>query len=172
MRKLLTSMVLASVLAPAAIAVADTTPATPAKAAATDRNIVQTANAAGDFKTLVMLVKRAGLTGALSGESKLTVFAPTDAAFKKVPKATLAKLLANRAQLRRVLLYHVVAGDVKAAQVVQLRSAKTLAGPRVRIRTEGGKVFLNSTSRVVKTDVAASNGTIHVINRVLLPPGR
>jgi uncharacterized surface protein with fasciclin (FAS1) repeats len=172
MRKLLTSMVLASVLAPAAIAVADTTPATPAKAAAPGRNIVQTANAAGDFKTLVMLVKRAGLTGALSGESKLTVFAPTDAAFKKVPKATLAKLLANRAQLRRVLLYHVVAGDVKAAQVVQLRSAKTLAGPRVRIRTEGGKVFLNSTSRVVKTDVAASNGTIHVINRVLLPPGR
>jgi|SRR5215207_5368904 len=172
MRKLLTSMVLASVLAPAAIAVADTNPATPAKAAATDRNIVQTANAAGDFKTLVTLVKRAGLTSALSGESKLTVFAPTDAAFKKVPKATLAKLLANRAQLRRVLLYHVVAGDVKAAQVVQLRSAKTLAGPRVRIRTEGGKVFLNSTSRVVKTDVAASNGTIHVINRVLLPPGR
>jgi uncharacterized surface protein with fasciclin (FAS1) repeats len=172
MRKLLTSMVLASVLAPAAIAVADTTPATPAKAAAPGRNIVQTANAAGDFKTLVMLVKRAGLTGALSGESKLTVFAPTDAAFKKVPKATLAKLLADRAQLRRVLLYHVVAGDVKAAQVVQLRSAKTLAGPRVRIRTEGGKVFLNSTSRVVKTDVAASNGTIHVINRVLLPPGR
>jgi uncharacterized surface protein with fasciclin (FAS1) repeats len=172
MRKLLTSMVLASVLAPAAIAVADTTPATPAKAAAPGRNIVQTANAAGDFKTLVMLVKRAGLTGALSGESKLTVFAPTDAAFKKVPKATLAKLLANRAQLRRVLLYHVVAGDVKAAQVVQLRSAKTLAGPRVRIRTEGGKVFLNTSSRVVKTDVAASNGTIHVINRVLLPPGR
>jgi uncharacterized surface protein with fasciclin (FAS1) repeats len=172
MRKLLTSMVLASVLAPAAIAVADTTPATPAKAAAPGRNIVQTANAAGDFKTLVMLVKRAGLTGALSGESKLTVFAPTDAAFKKVPKATLAKLLADRAQLRRVLLYHVVAGDVKAAQVVQLRSAKTLAGPRVRIRTEGGKVFLNTSSRVVKTDVAASNGTIHVINRVLLPPGR
>jgi uncharacterized surface protein with fasciclin (FAS1) repeats len=172
MRKLLTSMVLASVLAPAAIAVADTNPATPAKAAATDRNIVQTANATGDFKTLVTLVKRAGLTGALSGESKLTVFAPTDAAFKKVPKATLAKLLANRAQLRRVLLYHVVAGDVKAAQVVQLRSAKTLAGPRVRIRTEGGKVFLNTSSRVVRTDVAASNGTIHVINRVLLPPGR
>jgi uncharacterized surface protein with fasciclin (FAS1) repeats len=171
MRKLLTSIVLASVLAPAAIAGADTNPATPAKAA-TGRNIVQTANAAGDFKTLVTLVKRAGLTGALSGESKLTVFAPTDAAFKKVPKATLAKLLADRAQLRRVLLYHVVAGDVKAAQVVQLRSAKTLAGPRVRIRTQGGKVFLNNSSRVVKTDVAASNGTIHVINRVLLPPGR
>jgi uncharacterized surface protein with fasciclin (FAS1) repeats len=172
MRKLFISMALASVFAPAAIAVAAPSPSTPAKAATPERNIVQTANAAGDFKTLVTLVKRAGLTGALSGESKLTVFAPTDAAFKKVPKATLAKLLANRSQLRRVLLYHVVAGDVKAAQVIKLRSAKTLAGPTVRIRTTGGKVFLNSTSRVVKTDIAASNGTIHVINRVLLPPGR
>jgi uncharacterized surface protein with fasciclin (FAS1) repeats len=172
MRKLLTSIALASVLAPAAIAVADTSTSAPAKAAAPQRNIVQTANAAGDFKTLVSLVKRAGLADDLSGKTKLTVFAPTDAAFKKVPKATLAKLLANRSQLRRVLLYHVVAGDVKAAQVIKLRSAKTLAGPRVRIRTTGGEVFLNSTSRVVKTDIAASNGTIHVINRVLLPPGR
>jgi uncharacterized surface protein with fasciclin (FAS1) repeats len=172
MRKLLTSIALASVLAPAAIAVADTSPSAPAKAAAPERNIVQTANAAGDFKTLVTLVKRAGLTDALSGNSKLTVFAPTDAAFKKVPKATLAKLLANRAQLRRVLLYHVLPGDVKAAAVVQLRSAKTLAGPRVRIRVANGKVYLNTSTRVVKTDIAASNGTIHVINRVLLPPGR
>jgi uncharacterized surface protein with fasciclin (FAS1) repeats len=172
MRKLLTSIALASVVAPAAIAVADTSTSAPAKAAAPQRNIVQTANAAGDFKTLVSLVKRAGLADDLSGKTKLTVFAPTDAAFKKVPKATLAKLLANRSQLRRVLLYHVVAGDVKAAQVIKLRSAKTLAGPTVRIRTTGGKVFLNSTSRVVKTDIAASNGTIHVINRVLLPPGR
>jgi uncharacterized surface protein with fasciclin (FAS1) repeats len=172
MRKLLTSIAVASVLAPAAIAVADTSPSAPAQAATPQRNIVQTANAAGEFKTLVSLVKRAGLTGALSGKTKLTVFAPTDAAFEKVPKATVAKLLANRSQLRRVLLYHVVAGDVKAAQVVKLRSAKTLAGPKVRIRTDGGKVFLNNTSRVVKTDIAASNGTIHVINRVLLPPGR
>jgi len=173
MRKLFISMALASVLAPAAIAVADTSPSTPAKAATPERNIVQTANAAGDFKTLVTLVKRAGLTGALSGKSKVTVFAPTDAAFKKVPKATLAKLLANRTQLRRVLLYHVLPGDVKAAAVVQLRAAKTLAGPRVRIRVEDGKVYLNNSStRVVKTDIATSNGTIHVINRVLLPPGR
>ena len=93
--------------------------------------------AAGQFKTLVMLAKRAGLAGALTGEMKLTVFAPTDAAFKKVPKATLNRLLRNRAQLRRVLLYHVVAGDVKAAQVVKLRSAKTLAGPRSTSRSAG-----------------------------------
>jgi uncharacterized surface protein with fasciclin (FAS1) repeats len=172
MRKLLTSIAVGSVLAPATIAVADASPSAPAKAAAPGRDLVQTANAAGDFKTLVSLVKRAGLAGALSGTTKLTVFAPTDAAFKKVPKATLTKLLAHRSQLRRVLLYHVVAGDVKAAQVVKLRSAKTLAGPKVRIRTKDGKVFLNGTSRVVKTDIAASNGTIHVINRVLLPPGR
>jgi uncharacterized surface protein with fasciclin (FAS1) repeats len=172
MRKLLTTIALASVVAPGAIAVADTSAPAPAQAAAPQRNIVQTATAAGDFKTLVSLVKRAGLADELSGKTRLTVFAPTDAAFKKVPKATLAKLLANRSQLRRVLLYHVVAGDVKAAQVIKLRSAKTLAGSNVRIRTAGGKVFLNTTSRVVKTDIAASNGTIHVINRVLLPPGR
>jgi uncharacterized surface protein with fasciclin (FAS1) repeats len=172
MRKLLTAIALASVIAPAAIAAAHTSPTAPAQASTPQRNIVQTATAAGDFKTLVSLVKRAGLAGALSANTKVTVFAPTDAAFKKVPKATLAKLLANRSQLRRVLLYHVVAGDVKAAQVVKLRSAKTLAGPKVRIRTEDGKVYLNGTSRVVKTDIAASNGTIHVINRVLLPPGR
>jgi uncharacterized surface protein with fasciclin (FAS1) repeats len=136
------------------------------------QNIVQTAAAAGQFKTLVALAKRAGLAGALTGDTKLTVFAPTDAAFKKVPKATLNKLLRNRAALRRVLLYHVVAGDVKAAQVVQLRSAKTLAGPAVSIRVSGANVFLNRNTKVVKTDIAASNGTIHVVNRVLIPPAR
>jgi uncharacterized surface protein with fasciclin (FAS1) repeats len=98
------------------------------------------------------------------------VFAPTDAAFKAVPKPTLNKLLRNRAQLRRVLLYHVVPGDVKAAEVVGLRSAKTLAGPSLRINVRGENVFLNRSTRVVKTDIAASNGTIHVINKVLLPP--
>ena len=133
---------------------------------------MQTAAAAGQFKTLVALAKRAGLAGALTGDAKLTVFAPTDAAFKKVPKATLNKLLRNRAALRRVLLYHVVPGDVKAAQVVQLRSAKTLAGPAVSIRVSGGNVFLNRNTKVVKTDIAASNGTIHVVNRVLIPPAR
>lgn len=169
MHRLFASILAVSVLAIAAIS-AGATIAAPAAQPTANKNIVQTAVAAGQFKTLVMLAKRAGLAGALTGETKLTVFAPTDAAFKQVPKATLNKLLRNRSQLRRVLLYHVVAGDVKAAKVVQLRSAKTLAGPTVRIRVRGGKVFLNRSTRVVKTDIAASNGTIHVINKVLLPP--
>jgi uncharacterized surface protein with fasciclin (FAS1) repeats len=169
MRKLFVSILAASVLAIAAISAAATS-AAPAAPPAADQNLVQTAVAAGQFKTLVMLAKLAGLAGALTGETKLTVFAPTDSAFKKVPKATLNKLLRNRAQLRRVLLYHVVAGDVKAAQVVKLRSAKTLAGPSVRIQVRGGNVFLNRSTKVVKTDIAASNGTIHVLNKVLIPP--
>ena len=167
MTKLIAAILTASVLAIAASAAAGTSVATPAQA---QKNIVQTAVAAGQFKTLVMLAKRAGLAGTLTGQKKLTVFAPTDAAFKMVPEATLNKLLGNRAQLRRVLLYHVVAGDVKAAEVIGLRSAKTVAGPSVGIKVRGGNVFLNGSTRVVKTDIAASNGTIHVLNKVLIPP--
>jgi uncharacterized surface protein with fasciclin (FAS1) repeats len=172
MPKLFVSILAASVLAIAAISAGATSAAGPATQPMADKNIVLTAVAAGQFKTLVMLAKRAGLAGTLTAETKLTVFAPTDTAFKKVPKATLNKLLRNRAQLRRVLLYHVVAGDVKAAQVVKLRSAKTLAGPTVRIQVRGGTVFLNGSTKVVKTDIAASNGTIHILNKVLLPPAR
>jgi uncharacterized surface protein with fasciclin (FAS1) repeats len=141
-----------------------------AAAAKPQKNIVGTAAAAGQFTTLVSLAKQAGLAGALSGPGPLTVFAPTDAAFKAVPKATLTKLAADRTALRRVLLYHVVKGDVSAAKVVTLRSAKTLAGPKITIRVKGGSVYLNGTTKVVKTDVAASNGRIHVIDHVLLPP--
>ena len=136
---------------------------------APQRNIVGTAASAGSFTTLLTLAKQAGLVGALSGPGKLTVFAPTDAAFKKVPKATLAKLGKDRALLRRVLLYHVVKGSVPAAKVVGLRSAKTLAGPSVRIRVTGKTVRVN-TARVVKADVKATNGIIHVVDRVLIPP--
>ena len=131
--------------------------------------LVQTAVAAGQFTTLVKLVKQAGLAPALSGTTKLTVFAPTDAAFRKVPPATLAKLRANKALLKRVLLYHVVKGKVTAAQVVKLTSAKTLAGPTVRIRVADGKVYVNA-ARVTKADVGASNGVIHVVDKVLIPP--
>ena len=131
--------------------------------------IVQTAVAAGQFKTLVSLAKQAGLAPALSGTTKLTVFAPTDAAFRKVPASTLAKLKRDKALLKRVLLYHVVKGKVTAAQVVKLRSAKTLAGPAVRIRVSGGTVYVN-TAKVAKADVMASNGVIHVIDKVLIPP--
>ena len=149
---------------------AGTAAAAPRQNVATQKNIVQTAQSAGQFTTLVKLAKQAGLAGALTGSGKLTVFAPTDAAFAKVPKATLAALGKDKAQLRKVLLYHVVKGDVRAAQVVKLRSAKTLQGASVRIAVRSGSVYLNGSTKVVKTDVAASNGVIHVIDKVLLPP--
>jgi uncharacterized surface protein with fasciclin (FAS1) repeats len=156
----------------AALALAAGSAAPPAEAApAASKNIVQTAAAAGQFKTLVALVKKAGLAGALSGNGKLTVFAPTDAAFKKVPQSTLDKLGRDRALLRSVLLYHVARGDVKAARVVKLKSAATLNGQRVRVAVRNGAVYLNGNSRVVKADIRASNGTIHVIDRVLIPAG-
>ena len=136
-----------------------------------EKNIVQTAQAAGNFKTLTKLVVKAGLAGTLSSSGPYTVFAPTDAAFKKVPKSTLNSLAKNRAKLRAVLLYHVVAGRVPSSQVVMLKSAKTLNGKSVRIHTAGGKVFVNN-AKVTKTDINASNGVIHVVNRVLIPPSR
>jgi uncharacterized surface protein with fasciclin (FAS1) repeats len=131
--------------------------------------IVETAVAAGQFETLTTLLKRAGLVSTLQKPGPYTVFAPTDAAFAKVPKATLDTLLRNKAKLRAVLLYHVVSGRVTAAKVVKLRSAETANGAAVRIRVAGSDVFVNS-SKVTKADVKASNGVIHVVNRVLIPP--
>ena len=139
-----------------------------AAAAAKRKNIVQTAVAAGTFKTLTSLLTKAGLAGTLQGKGPFTVFAPTDAAFAKVPRATLAALAKDRAKLRAVLLYHVVKGKVTAAQVVKLRSAKTLNGTSVPIRVSGGKVTVGG-ARVTTADVAASNGVIHVVNKVLIP---
>lgn len=159
----------AAMIAAAALVAGSTAPRAEAAPAAS-KNLVQTAVAAGQFTTLVALVKKAGLAGALSGSAKLTVFAPTDAAFKKVPKATLAKLGRDRALLKSVLLYHVTRGNVRAAQVAKLTSAPTLNGKRVRVSVRNGSVYLNGNSRVVKADVATSNGTIHVIDRVLIPP--
>ena len=132
------------------------------------KNIVQTAVAAGQFKTLVKLVKRAGLAGALSGKTQLTVFAPTDAAFAKVPQSTLDALLANRAKLRTVLLYHVVQGRVPAAKVTTMASARTLAKQSVAFTVKDGAVFVND-ARVVKANVGTRNGIIHVIDKVLIP---
>jgi uncharacterized surface protein with fasciclin (FAS1) repeats len=159
---LLTTFALALAVPAAAAPAVDTT-------AAPTKNIVGTAQGAGQFKTLLALAKQAGLVGALSGTGKLTVFAPTDAAFKKVPAATLAKLKADKALLKRVLLYHAVKGQVPAAKVVTLKSAKTLAGPSVRISVTGSTVRVN-TARVVSADVRATNGIIHVVDRVLIPP--
>jgi transforming growth factor-beta-induced protein len=138
------------------------------KAPAAAKNIVQTAVAAGQFKTLASLLNKAGLAGTLQGKGPFTVFAPTDAAFAKVPKAMLAALAKNKAKLRAVLLYHVVKGKVTAAQAMKLRSAKTLEGKALSIRVSGGKVIVGGAT-VTKADVNASNGVIHVINKVLIP---
>ena len=138
--------------------------------AAPAQNIVKTAIAAGQFKTLASLLQKAGLVKTLQS-GRWTVFAPTDAAFAKVPKATLAQLGKDPALLKKVLLYHVVKGAVPASKVVTLsgKSVATVAGSPVKVRVSGGKVFLNGSSRVTTTDVSASNGVIHVINKVLIP---
>ena len=137
---------------------------------AAKQNIVKTAVAAGQFKTLASLLTKSGLVKTLSAGS-WTVFAPTDAAFAKVPKATLAALGKNPALLKKVLLYHVVKGSVPASTVVTLngKSVKTVAGVPVKIKVSGGNVFLNGSTKVTKTDVATSNGVIHIINKVLIP---
>jgi transforming growth factor-beta-induced protein len=142
----------------------------PPAAAAPAQNIVKTAIAAGQFKTLASLLQKAGLVKTL-GHGRWTVFAPTDVAFAKVPKATLAQLGKNPALLKKVLLYHVVKGSVPASKVVTLsgKSVGTVAGSPVKVTVSGGKVFLNGSSRVTKTDVKASNGVIHIINKVLIP---
>lgn len=132
------------------------------------KDIVETATAAGKFKTLTSLLKQAGLAGTLQGKGSYTVFAPTDAAFAKVPKATLQALGQDKAKLRSVLLYHVAKGKLTAAKVVKRSSVKTLNGQSLRIRVNGGKVTVGG-ARVITPDVAASNGVIHVINKVLIP---
>jgi uncharacterized surface protein with fasciclin (FAS1) repeats len=133
-----------------------------------NQDIVDTATAAGQFTTLTKLVKRAGLVSALREPGPYTVFAPTDKAFAKVPKRKLRALARDKAKLKSVLLYHVVAKKLPAAKVVERKGAKTLNGKRIRFRVRNGDVFVNR-AKVTAADVMASNGVIHVINRVLLP---
>lgn len=143
--------------------------AAPAVVRAAD--IVDTAVSAGSFKTLVAAAKAGGLVDALKGDGPLTVFAPTDDAFAKLPEGTVESLLKpeNKDKLVAILKYHVVAGKVMAADVVKLDSADTLAGKKVQIKVADGKVLVNK-SNVVKTDIVCDNGVIHVIDAVLLPP--
>jgi uncharacterized surface protein with fasciclin (FAS1) repeats len=141
--------------------------ATPGTRAATKPNIVQVAAKAGQFKTLLALAKQAGLVGALSTKT-VTVFAPTDAAFAKVPKPTLAKLGKDKALLKRVLLYHVVAGRVPAAKVAASTELETLEGSSLTVMVDGSTVTVGGAT-VVKANIAARNGIIHVIDRVLIP---
>jgi uncharacterized surface protein with fasciclin (FAS1) repeats len=135
-------------------------------------SIVGIASTNTDFETLTAALKAADLVATLEGKGPFTVFAPTDEAFAKLPAGTLEDLLKpeNKAKLAAILTYHVVAGDVKAADVVKLTSAKTVNGAEVKIVVADGKVKVNDAN-VVTTDIKASNGTIHVIDSVILPPG-
>jgi uncharacterized surface protein with fasciclin (FAS1) repeats len=134
------------------------------------KDIVETATEAGSFKTLLTAVTAAGLVETLQGSGPFTVFAPTDEAFAALPAGTLDSLLADPEALKKILLYHVVAGEVTADQVVGLTSADSVEGAPIAISVKGGSVFLNDSAKVVTTDVMASNGVIHVIDAVILPP--
>jgi uncharacterized surface protein with fasciclin (FAS1) repeats len=138
--------------------------------ASSKKDIVDTAVAAGDFKTLAAALQAAGLVDTLKGAGPFTVFAPTDEAFAKLPAGTVEDLLKpeNKQKLVSILTYHVVAGDVMAKDVVKLSEAKTLNGKELKIMVEGGKVMVDSAN-VTKTDIQCSNGVIHVIDSVLIP---
>jgi uncharacterized surface protein with fasciclin (FAS1) repeats len=131
------------------------------------KDIVDTAVAAGQFTTLAAALKAAGLVDTLKGKGPFTVFAPTDAAFAKLPAGTVESLLKDKAKLTKILTYHVVPGKVLAADVVKLTEAKTVEGSTVRINTSNGVKVNDAT--VVKTDIEASNGVIHVIDTVIMP---
>ena len=135
-----------------------------------DKDIVETAMAAGDFTTLAAALEAGGLVETLKSDGPFTVFAPTDEAFARLPAGTVENLLLpqNKDELVRILTYHVVPGKVKAADVVKLDSAETANGSNLRIRVEGETVFVND-ARVVATDIGASNGVIHVVDTVILP---
>jgi uncharacterized surface protein with fasciclin (FAS1) repeats len=141
-----------------------------ASAAAMAKDIVQTATDAGSFTTLLAAVKAAGLVETLQGTGPFTVFAPTDAAFAALPAGTLDGLLKDPAALKKILLYHVVSGAVTADQVVGLTSATSVEGSPIAIAVKDGTVYLNDSAKVVTPDVMASNGVIHVIDQVILPP--
>jgi len=142
--------------------------ASPAPNASQD--IIETAASAGMFTTLATALTAAGLVETLKGAGPFTVLAPTDEAFAKIPAADLQALLADKTKLTKVLTYHVISGDVPSSQISTMSNAKTLEGSEVSIKMVDGKVMLNGTSTVTSADVKASNGVIHVINTVLMPP--
>jgi uncharacterized surface protein with fasciclin (FAS1) repeats len=168
MTKMMTRMVAAAAVA----MLVATAPAVRAQSMG-DKDIVDTAVAAGSFKTLAAALQAAGLIDTLKGKGPFTVFAPTDEAFAKLPAGTVEMLLKpeNKAKLTAILTYHVVAGEVMAKQVVTLKDAKTVNGESVKISSMGGGVMVNA-SHVTKTDIHASNGVIHVIDTVLMPAGK
>jgi uncharacterized surface protein with fasciclin (FAS1) repeats len=135
-----------------------------------NKDIVATAAAAGSFKTLAKALQAADLVDTLKGQGPFTVFAPTDDAFAKLPAATLNDLLKpeNKKKLQRILTYHVVPGRVTSSDVVKLSTAKAVSGDAIDIKASGGTVMVDG-AHVVKTDVQASNGIIHVIDTVIMP---
>jgi uncharacterized surface protein with fasciclin (FAS1) repeats len=132
------------------------------------KDIVDTAVAAGSFKTLATALKSAGLVDTLKGTGPFTVFAPTDEAFAKLPAGTLDALLKDKEKLTAILTYHVVPGKVMAAEVVKMNTARTVNGKSVQIKAANGSVMVDA-AKVVKTDIGCSNGVIHVIDTVILP---
>jgi len=154
-RLLVVAAALAVVVAPSAVQ------------AGSQKDIVDTAVAAGNFTTLVTALKAAGLVDTLKGKGPFTVFAPTDEAFAKIPKADLDALIANKAKLTKVLTYHVVAGKVMAADVMKLKDAKTVEGQMLKFDTSNGVKVNNA--KVIMADIGTSNGVIHVIDTVVLP---
>jgi len=159
------ALVVVVVLGVGSVRAADTCPASKK-----DKDIVDTAVAAGSFKTLAAALGAGELVETLKGKGPFTVFAPTDDAFAKLPKGTVEELLKpeNKAKLVKILTYHVVPGKVMAADVVKLSKAKTVEGSEVKITVADGKVKVNGAN-VVKTDITTSNGVIHVIDSVILP---
>lgn len=141
------------------------------QAATAPGTIVEVASKSGQFKTLVAAVKAAGLVETLSGQGPFTVFAPTDAAFAKLPKGTLAKLLKpeNKETLTKILTYHVVSGAV-VSKDIKPGEVQTVEGSSVKVTVKKGRIKVDK-SKVIKADVKASNGVIHVIDQVLIPPG-
>lgn len=144
-------------------------PVASAASQAPAKDIVSTAVEAGSFKTLAAALQAAGLVETLKGQGPFTVFAPTDAAFAKLPAGTVEALLKDKEKLTAILTYHVVPGKVEAKDVVKLTSAKTVNGKSVTVKVAGDKVMVDGAT-VTATDVQASNGVIHVIDTVILPP--
>ncbi len=133
------------------------------------KDIVDTAQSAGSFGTLIAAIKEAGLVETLKGEGPFTVFAPTDEAFKKLPEEQLSALLKDKAKLTKVLTFHVVAGSVKAEDVVKLKTAKSVEGSPLAISVSSDGVKIEE-AKVTATDIMCSNGVVHVIDTVILPP--
>ena len=163
--------VILAVTALAIVVAACSTAASPSPSPALG-DIVATADGAGTFTTLLAAAEAAGLVETLQGEGPFTVFAPTDAAFAALPAGTLDSLLADPEALKKILLYHVVSGSVKAADVVNMTSAPSVEGSPIAIAVKDGMVYLNDAAKVTATDVMASNGVIHVIDQVILPPAQ